>query len=106
MAERTFAVSSFGLLCFGLLQWLDEVAEFFEEWMTEVAEEHSEAIDPLAYVSLIETARDKAIENKSRRMQPSQIVRAAFYDFILTKANPAFVESFRYLQNQKVAAIG
>jgi hypothetical protein len=83
----------------------NEIAEFFEEWMSEVAEEHSEAIDPETYSSLIERARDKAIENKKRRMQPSQIVRAAFYDFILTKANRAFVESFRYLQNQKVISV-
>lgn len=81
----------------------EEIAEFFEDWMIEVVEEQGVKIDQATFSILIERARDKAIENKKRRMQPSQIIRAAFYDFILTKANKAFVESFRCMQNQKIA---
>lgn len=79
----------------------NEVQEFCEEWMTEITDDLSTKVDEAKFAELIASAKGKAKEQGLRRMQPGQIVKAAFYDFILTKADKAFIESFRRLQNER-----
>jgi hypothetical protein len=79
----------------------NEVREFCEEWMTEITDDLSTKVDETKFAELIASAKVKAKEQSLRRMQPGQIVKAAFYDFILTKADKAFIESFRRLQNER-----
>lgn len=80
-----------------------EIREFFEEWMKEVSDNYPHPLDHHEFVGLITTARDKARDRSKRRMEPGQIVRAAFYDFMITKAEHSFLESFRKLQNHSCA---
>ena len=77
----------------------NEIAENGEEWMTETADELTQPVDPEGFKALINSAKTNAEKRSRRRMEPSQIVRAAFYDFILNRAKPRFVESFRQLLN-------
>lgn len=79
----------------------NEIAEFFEDWMAEMSDEVNQPIERAQFLDLIETAKKKAVESSQRRMQPSQIIKAAFFDFMLVKAEEHFVESFRRLQNGK-----
>lgn len=81
----------------------DEVTEFFEEWMDEVSEDHSAPVDNQEFLDLIASARNKATERSQRRMQPGQIVRVAFYDFMLGAAAATFIESFRQSLNHRYA---
>jgi hypothetical protein len=77
----------------------NEVAENGEEWMKETADDLTQPVDPEGFRALINSARTKAERRSQRRNEPSQFVRAAYYDFILNRANPGFVESFRRLLN-------
>lgn len=79
----------------------NEIKEFCEEWMIEVADDLSGKVDEAAYKNLINAAKMKAKKQSQRRMLPGQILKTAFYDFILTKADKAFIESFRRLQNER-----
>jgi hypothetical protein len=81
----------------------NEVQEFFEEWMAEVSDNHAQAAEKEEYLELIASAGARAKEQSHRRMQPGQIIRAAFYDFMLSKAENGFVESFRQSQNRRYA---
>ena len=76
-----------------------EIAENGEEWITETADDLTQPVDPEGFKALIDSAKTKAEKRSQRRNEPSQIVRAAFYEFMLTKADNAFVESFRLLLN-------
>ena len=77
------------------------IQEYFEEWMTEVSDDHPHTVDEVEFVRFITSARGKAKERAQRRMEPCQIVKEAFYDFVLTKARSPFVESFRRLRNER-----
>lgn len=77
----------------------DEIAEFFEDWMNELTDDQTQPLEREQFIDLIASAKTKAVENSHRRMQPGQIVKAAFFDFMLSRAEGAFVESFRRLQN-------
>lgn len=79
----------------------DEVSEFFEDWMNEVSENHSAPVDNQEFLKLIAFARNKATKSSERRMQPGQIVRVAFYDFMLGAAAATFIESFRQSLNHR-----
>jgi hypothetical protein len=80
-----------------------EIQEFFEDWMTEVSDDQPQPVDQEQFIALIVSAKNKAIERSQRRMVPCQIIRAAFFDFMLTKAQDSFVESFRRLANRRCA---
>jgi hypothetical protein len=77
----------------------DEIAENGEDWMQETADHVTQEVDRQGFKALINSAKTKAEKRSQRRTEPSQIVRAAFYDFILNRAKPTFVESFRRLLN-------
>lgn len=79
----------------------DEVTEFFEEWMEEVSEDSPGPLDDHAFRQLIASARHSARLKSQRRMQPGQIVRVAFYDFMLGAAAATFIESFRQSLNHR-----
>ena len=79
----------------------DEVTEFFEEWMEEVSENNTGPLDEQMFRQLIASARDDASSESQRRMQPGQIVRVAFYDFMLGAAEATFIESFRQSLNHR-----
>jgi hypothetical protein len=81
----------------------DEIREFFEEWMEEVSDSYLQAADPKEFTNLIASARDRANEAAKRRMQPTQIIKKAFYEFMLNRADTIFLESFRRLQNSRYA---
>lgn len=81
----------------------DAVQECFDEWMKQVSDDHDAAVDKVQFRELIESARRQACIRSRRRMVPREIVKAAFYEFVLNKANPAFVESYRQLQNRSRA---
>ncbi len=80
-----------------------EIREYFDEWMTEVSDDCSHQVNEAQFAQLITSARAKAKERAKRRMEPKQIVKEAFYDFVLTKAKAPFVESFRRLRNEQFA---
>lgn len=77
-----------------------EIQEFHHDWMTDVSDDLPHTIDGHEFEQLIDSARAKAKESAKRRMQPGQILKEAFYDFMLRKADSAFVESFRRLRNE------
>lgn len=77
-----------------------EIREYFDEWMTEVSDDCSHQVNEEQFAQLITSAKVKAKERAKRRMEPKQIVKEAFYDFVLTKAKGPFVESFRRLRNE------
>lgn len=79
---------------------IDEVAEYFEEWMDELAGHDSENLDEVNLRNLIQEARDKASSAGLRRMKPNQIIRAAFYDFMLNRAEQTFLLSFQCRLNR------
>jgi hypothetical protein len=80
-----------------------EIREYFDEWMAEVSDDCPREVDEKQFADLITSARVKAKERAKRRMEPKQIVKEAFYGFVLTKAKSAFVESFRMLRNEPYA---
>lgn len=82
----------------------DEIQEFSENWMAELSDEHSHPLSELEFLELLATGKKKAIQNSERRMEPGQIIRAAFFDFMLSRAEKRFVESFRRLQNKRCLA--
>ena len=82
----------------------DEIREFFESWMEEVTDDHAFEIEEREFVRLITGARVRAREGAERRVEPKQIIKEAFYDFILNRADKAFRESFRILQNRRYKA--
>ncbi len=84
----------------------NEVAEFFEEWMQDLFTEldGGNDVDEASFVQLLTYARDKASQAISRRMNPGEILRAAFFDFMITRAEKSFVESFRWQANSEQAA--
>jgi len=71
-----------------------------EEWMIEVSDDCPRQVDEKQFAELITSARGKAKQRAKRRMEAKQIVKEAFYDFVLTKAKSPFVESFRRLRNE------
>jgi hypothetical protein len=77
----------------------NEIAENGEDWMKEAADDVTHPLDGEGFRGLITSAKARAERRSQRRMEPAQIVRAAFYDFILNRANTVFVESFRRLLN-------
>lgn len=77
-----------------------EIREYFDEWMTEVSDDHPHLVNEKQFTDLITSARIRATESAKRRMEPRQIVKKAFYEFVLTKAKSPFVESFRQLRNE------
>lgn len=77
----------------------NEIEENGEEWITECADDLTHPLDQHGFKALITSAKAKAERRSQRRMEPSQIVRAAFYDFMANRADAAFVESFRRLVN-------
>lgn len=81
----------------------NEIAENAEDWMEEAADDLADHVDQEGFKELISSAKAKAERRSRRRMEPSQIVRAAFYDFMLTKADKVFVESFRRWLNASLA---
>ena len=80
-----------------------EIQDYCEEWMAEVSDDCPHEVDEKQFAALITSARTKAKERAKRRMEPKQIVKEAFYDFVLTKAKGPFVESFRRLRNEPYA---
>jgi hypothetical protein len=78
-----------------------EIREYFEEWMTEVSDDCPHEVDEEQFAGLIKSAKIKAQQSAKRRMEPKQIVKGAFYEFVLTKARSTFVESFRRLRNEQ-----
>lgn len=81
----------------------NEVNESFEDWMIELSDDYPQELGTEDFRRLIASACVKATEQSRRRMQPNQIVRAAFYHFMLCKAERSFVESFRQLLNRRLA---
>lgn len=81
----------------------DEIHQFFEEWMKEISDDHPQEVDDQQFKTLITSAKQKAQERARRRMEPKQIIKEAFYDFMLHKADRAFRESFRLLRNSQFA---
>ncbi len=77
-----------------------EITEFFEDWMKEIADDQTIPLAPEQFIGLIQSAKTKAIASAKRKMQPGQIIKAAFFDFMLTGAEKGFVESFRHSQNR------
>jgi hypothetical protein len=77
----------------------NEVSEYFDEWMMELVENNEPVPDVDALKRLIQGARDKARSSSLRRITPKQFIRAAFYDFMLMKAEPTFLLSFLYRLN-------
>lgn len=73
---------------------INEVTEHFEEWMEELGGEGFESLDEEGLRSLIRAARNKASSACLRRRKPRQIIRAAFYDFMLARAEQTFLLSF------------
>ncbi len=84
----------------------NEVAEFFESWMQDLRTELHEKndIDEAAFSQLLTNARDEANQAISRRMKPGEILRAAFFDFMISRADESFVESFRWQMKNEQAA--
>lgn len=80
-----------------------EIREYFDEWMAEVSDDCSHQVNEKQFTQLITSAKVKAKDRAKRRMEPKQIVKEAFYDFVLTKAKSPFVESFRRLRNEPFA---
>jgi hypothetical protein len=80
-----------------------EIREYFDEWMTEVSDDCPHEVDEEQFAKLIKSARNKAKERAKRRMEPKQIVKEAFYGFVLTNTKSPFVESFRRLRNAPYA---
>jgi hypothetical protein len=81
----------------------DEIHEFFEEWMKEISDDHPQVLDKHEFAQRISSAKVKAGERANRRMEPKQIIKEAFYEFMLRKADATFLESFRRLQNSRFA---
>jgi len=84
----------------------DEVSEFFEEWMRDLSEHVSDEnnLDEAKFRQLLIDARDEASAAIPRRMKPGEILRAAFFDFMISRAQDSFLESFRWqLNGQRVA---
>lgn len=75
----------------------DEIRQYSDDWMEEVSDSHPRPLSKQEFRELVASARSSAEARARRRMQPGQIVRAAFYEFILTKADGKFFES--YLRN-------
>jgi hypothetical protein len=78
----------------------NEIQEFFEEWMKELRDYASREVDGDEFRALVSSAQGKAHSSSLRRMEPGQIIKAAFYEFILHRAAPPFVESFRQSLNR------
>lgn len=76
------------------------IQEYFEDWMKQVSDGHAYFVDQQQFRELVESAKVQAEIRNQRRMEPGQIVKMAFYDFILSRATPTFVESFRMLRNE------
>lgn len=72
----------------------NEVSEFFEDWMQALCDEIDEEVDESAFRQLLIDERDKASRAISRRMSPGEIIRAAFFDFMASRSEHAFLESF------------
>lgn len=79
----------------------DEIAVSCEEWMNEVTDGQTQPLGEDQFLEMIALARTRAIQSSHRRMQPGQIVRAAFFDFMHSRADTCFVESFRRSQNAR-----
>lgn len=81
----------------------DAVKEYSEEWMSQVCDDHQGVVGKDDFLIMIESAKTKARRRAERRVEAGQIIKAAFYDFMLTKADAAFLESFRILRNRSYA---
>jgi hypothetical protein len=79
---------------------VNEIKQYFEDWMYEVSDSHPRPLSEQEFLDLVASARTTAQIRAKRRMQTGQIVRAAFYEFILNKAERAFVESYRQSLNK------
>lgn len=77
----------------------DEIHEFFEDWMQQLSDDPPYPVEQDEFIELITSARDAATKSSKRRMEPGQIVKAAFYDFMVSRADKTFVESFRLSRN-------
>jgi len=77
----------------------DEIREFADDWMKQVADDEPRPVDKDTFTTLITSAKKRAEDQGRRRTEPKQILKCAFYDFMLTRANLAFVESFRRILN-------
>jgi hypothetical protein len=95
--ERVYSVS---------IRLANEVSENFDEWVEDLFVEFTggDEIDHGHFNLLLEQERDNENRAVLRRMKPGAIVRAAFFDFMLTRAEDFFVESFRMRANGRVAA--
>lgn len=82
----------------------NEVSEFFEEWMEEVGKQVTHTIDENGLRRAVEKARDYARDASARRMEPNQIIRAAFFEFLVNRADRNFFLSFRDLFNGRIAS--
>jgi len=81
----------------------DEISEFYEEWMEEVAWDVNSELDDDAFIELIRNAKDKAITASGRRMEAGQIIRAAFFEFLISEAEKSFLNSFKRSFNASLA---
>ena len=95
--ERVYSISQ---------RYENEVAEFFDEWMQEldIGLDEGNEIDEDAFHQILTEARNKSNAAISRRMKPGEILRAAFYEFMISRAEPSFVESFRWQINRQQSA--
>ena len=82
----------------------DEVADFFEDWMADVLGGCNHWLGHAEFVDLLSHARDMAFRSSQRKMQPGQIIRAAFFHFMISSAESGFVESYRILHNRRCPA--
>ena len=83
---------------------VDEIEDSFEEWMEQVWDNHSKPLNETEFKALIMAASQAAKRRAARRREPKQIIKQAFYDFMATKAETTFVESFRISQNKAAEA--
>ena len=78
-----------------------EIQEFGEYWMIELYEGQQQPLEREGFLALIASARTRALQGIRHRIEPKQIIKAAFFDFMLSKAGGRFVESFRRSQNRR-----
>ena len=82
----------------------NEISQFCEDWIIRLFDDLPRPLAQDEFIALIASAKIKAINSSQRRMEAGEIIKAAFFDFMLSRAKHSFVESFRILQNKKSVA--
>lgn len=76
-----------------------EVLEHFDDWMEELRDEQKGKVDERQFAEILGSAKKSADNDSQRRVKPGQIIKAAFYEFMLHRADPNFLESYRIGMN-------